>query len=174
MSAATPTSACTPMTRALAFFLIAATASSSVSLPRAKMATSAPDCAKRVATARPMPLLPPVTMAERPDRVISIANSHGPAQGTAIPSVAGEPRKGPSGDLAGDDAMDGLARRCALRLVVEQHLRPAVDRLADECALEGRIEPPLRVALVDAIGDAPAQVENPARLEDGQQAPHRV
>ncbi len=50
MSPATPTSACTPMTRALALFLMAETASSSDSLPRATMATSAPDCAKRVAT----------------------------------------------------------------------------------------------------------------------------
>src|ERR1043166_558390 len=42
------------------------TAASSASRPRATIATSAPEAAKRVAIARPMPLLPPVTMAERP------------------------------------------------------------------------------------------------------------
>ena len=43
-------------------------AASSASRPRATMVTSAPDAAKRVATASPMPLLPPVTMADRPAR----------------------------------------------------------------------------------------------------------
>src|SRR4051812_46118323 len=100
MSAAIPTSACTPTTRALllslAVFAMAATASSSVSLPRATMATSAPDCAKRVATAKPMPLLPPVTIAERPERVISMKRSHDPHIGDrAIPSVAGRQSEGP-------------------------------------------------------------------------------
>src|SRR4029079_5066578 len=112
MSAATPTSACTPMTRALAGFLIAATASSSASLPRAKIATSAPDWAKRVATARPMPLLPPVTMAERPERLISMRYSRDPGhRDRPIPSVVGERRKEPSRVLARDDAVDFLAGR---------------------------------------------------------------
>jgi len=55
-----------------AVFAIAAFAASSASRPRPMMATSAPDCANRVATARPMPLLPPVTMAERPERSMFI------------------------------------------------------------------------------------------------------
>jgi len=38
-------------------------------------ATSAPEAANRVATARPMPLLPPVTMAVRPERLISNSSS---------------------------------------------------------------------------------------------------
>src|SRR4029079_7777145 len=125
MSAAIPTSACTPMTRALAFFLIATTASSSDSLPRATMATSAPDCAKRVATARPMPLLPPVTMAERPERLISMKRSHDPANwDRAIPSVVAERRKGSSGVLPRHDAVDFLARRRADRLLAGQPLGP--------------------------------------------------
>src|SRR4029077_6712455 len=149
MSAARPTSACTPMTGALADFLMAATASSSDSLPRATMATSAPDFAKRVATARPMPLLPPVTMAERPERLISMKRSHDPADwGRAIPSVVAERRKGSSGVLPRDDSVDFLARRRADGLVVEQRLGPAVDCLADQRALEGRVEPALRIALV--------------------------
>ena len=176
MSAATPTSACTPMTRALAVFLIAATASSSASLPRATMATSAPDCAKRVATARPMPLLPPVTMAERPERLISMKRSHDPADwDRAIPSVVGgATERVIAAFLPRHDAVDFLARRCADRLVVEQRLGPAVDRLADQRALEGRVEPAVRIALVGAVGDAPAQVKNSAGLEDGEQAAHRV
>src|SRR5205814_10591182 len=73
------------MTRPFAVFLIVATASSSVSLPRATIATSAPDWAKRVATARPMPLLPPVTMAVRPERLISIKQLPTiPLMGTAL------------------------------------------------------------------------------------------
>src|SRR5215218_178371 len=137
MSAAMPTSACAPMTRPLAVFLIAATASSSVSLPRARMATSAPDCAKRVATARPMPLLPPVTMAVRPERLISITKPPTIRRSGSryIPSVPQEPRKGSSRDLARHDAVDFLARGCADRLVVEQHRGRAVDRLADQRAL---------------------------------------
>ena len=84
------------MTRPLAVFLIAATASSSVSLPRATMATSAPDCAKRVATAKPMPLLPPVTMAERPERLISMTKLPAiPHAGTAsFLALSEEDRKG--------------------------------------------------------------------------------
>ena len=50
----------------------------------------------------------------------------------------------------------------------------AVDRLADQRALEGRVEPAVRVALVGAVGDAPAQIKNSAGLEDGEQAAHRV
>src|SRR5262249_25491192 len=39
------------------------------------MATSAPEAANRVATARPIPLLPPVIIAARRERLISIASS---------------------------------------------------------------------------------------------------
>src|ERR1700704_5409153 len=46
-------------------------AASRPSRPRATMATSAPDAANLVATASPIPLLPPVTTAERPTRLIS-------------------------------------------------------------------------------------------------------
>src|SRR3984893_3866100 len=49
-----------------------ATASLSGPSVRATMATSAPEAANRVATAKPIPLLPPVTMAVRPERLISI------------------------------------------------------------------------------------------------------
>src|SRR5436190_24080482 len=101
MSAALPTSACTPITRALADVLIAATASSSASLPRAKIATSAPDAANRVATAKPMPLLPPATMAERLFKLISMAIS--------------------LTHFARHHTMDFLARRLAHRFIVEQH-----------------------------------------------------
>src|SRR5580658_11343209 len=64
------------MTRAWVVFLIAATPSLSGSPVRATIATSAPEAAKRVATAKPIPLLPPVTIAARPERLISIASSH--------------------------------------------------------------------------------------------------
>ena len=54
-------------------------------MPRATIATSAPDCAKRVATAKPMPLLPPVTMAVRPERLISMKQLPTiPHDGTAL------------------------------------------------------------------------------------------
>ena len=106
-----------------AVFLIVATASSSASLPRATMATSAPDCAsasRREADA----LLPPVTMAVRPERLISIRSPHdprwGPRYSWRLPGS--KRRKGSSRDLARHDAMDFLARGCADRLVVEQHL----------------------------------------------------
>src|ERR1700692_410646 len=60
------------MTRVWVDFLMAATASLSGPSVRATMATSAPEAANRVATAKPIPLLPPVTMAVRPERLISI------------------------------------------------------------------------------------------------------
>src|SRR5262245_16513435 len=63
------------MTRLWLDFLIAATASLSGSAVRATMATSAPEAANRAATARPIPLLPPVTTAARRERLISIASS---------------------------------------------------------------------------------------------------
>ncbi len=47
------------------------------------IATSAPDLANCEATAKPMPLLPPVTTAERPARVISM---------NASPNVRCQPR----------------------------------------------------------------------------------
>src|ERR1700688_4050275 len=60
------------MTRLWVDFLIVPTASLSGPSVRATMATSAPEAANRVATAKPIPLLPPVTMAVRPERLISI------------------------------------------------------------------------------------------------------
>src|SRR6516164_10845604 len=58
------------MTRLWLDFLIAATPSLSGSPVRATIATSAPETANRVATAKPIPLLPPVTIAARPERLI--------------------------------------------------------------------------------------------------------
>src|SRR5581483_12017543 len=52
---------------------IAALAVSSVSAFRARIATFAPDSAKRIAVASPSPLLPPVMRAVRPSSRISIA-----------------------------------------------------------------------------------------------------
>src|SRR5262252_4103058 len=63
------------MTRDWVDLRIAATASLSGSAVRATMATSAPEAANRAATARPIPLLPPVTIAARRERLISIASS---------------------------------------------------------------------------------------------------
>src|SRR4029078_7463156 len=61
-----------PTTSALVPDLISPTASSSDVRGRATIATSPPDSAKRLAIAKPMPLEPPVTMAERPESEISI------------------------------------------------------------------------------------------------------
>src|SRR5882724_11891909 len=54
---------------------IALTASSSVSRPRAMIATSAPEPANLLAIANPIPLLAPVITADRPARLMSIACS---------------------------------------------------------------------------------------------------
>src|SRR6476619_4062814 len=88
--------------------------------------------------------------------------------------IPGQRRKGSSRGLAGHDAMDFLAGGCTDRLVVEQHLGCAVDRLANERALESGVEPAVVITLVDAVGDAPAQVKNAVGLEDGEQAADRV
>src|ERR1700675_540561 len=72
------------MTRVWVDFLIAAIPSLSGSSVRATIATSAPEAANRVATAKPIPLLPPVTIAARPERLIFIAFS----QTRAIARVA--------------------------------------------------------------------------------------
>src|ERR1700704_2799579 len=69
-SSALPTSPCAPATRPLAPALIDLTAASSASRPRAAISTSAPEAAKRLAMAKPSPLLPPVTMAARLARSI--------------------------------------------------------------------------------------------------------
>ena len=65
------TSPCTARTRPRAVAPMLASAWSRPSRPRATMATSAPDAANRVATASPTPLLPPVTTAALPARLIS-------------------------------------------------------------------------------------------------------
>src|SRR5215211_6084577 len=56
--------------RSIAFLAV-----SSTSMRRARIATSAPDSASRVATASPRPRLPPVTRAVRLSRRISIART---------------------------------------------------------------------------------------------------
>src|SRR5215472_19369436 len=63
------------MTRDWVDLRIAATASLSGFPVRATMATSAPEAANRVATAKPIPLLPPVTIAARPERLIFMTSS---------------------------------------------------------------------------------------------------
>src|SRR5262249_18336076 len=55
---------------------IAATASSIPACSRATIATSAPASTKVLATARPMPLLPPVTSAFLPVSLMSIPRPH--------------------------------------------------------------------------------------------------
>jgi len=67
------TSQDTASTRPRAVGAIAARAASNASGRRARMATSAPEAAKRVAIASPRPLLPPVITAVRPSSRISIA-----------------------------------------------------------------------------------------------------
>src|SRR5262249_56991126 len=68
---------------------IAAPVSLGASAVRATRATSAPEAANRAATARPIPLLPPVTIAARRKRLISIASSQ--TRVSAVPhSKAGE------------------------------------------------------------------------------------
>src|SRR5215468_4311748 len=71
------------MTRDWVDLRMAATASLSGSAVRATMATSAPEAANRAATAKPIPLLPPVTIAARRERLISIASSQ--TQVCAVP-----------------------------------------------------------------------------------------
>src|SRR5438552_402339 len=69
-SSGLPTSPCAPTTRPFAPALIDLTAASSASRPRDAISTSAPEAAKRLAIAKPSPLLPPVTMAARLARSI--------------------------------------------------------------------------------------------------------
>src|SRR3954464_15820999 len=69
-SSALLTSPWAPTTRPFAPALIDLTAASSASRPRAAISTSAPEAAKRLAMAKPSPLLPPVTMAARLARSI--------------------------------------------------------------------------------------------------------
>src|SRR5215470_15192383 len=78
MSDATATSPCRARTLPRAVFSIALAASSRPARPRATMATSAPDAANRVATASPIPLLPPVMMAARPVRSIFMSSLPAP------------------------------------------------------------------------------------------------
>src|SRR5262245_53276758 len=72
ISAGTPTSPAIAATRPLAPAPIALTAASSASRPRAAIRTSAPEAANLVAIARPRPLLPPVTIADRLVRSMSM------------------------------------------------------------------------------------------------------
>src|ERR1700683_1279951 len=75
------------MTRVRVDLRIAATASLSGSAVRATIATSAPEAANRDATAKPTPLLPPVTIAARLERLISIASSQ-----TQVPQLLNRER----------------------------------------------------------------------------------
>src|SRR5256885_17229523 len=69
-SSGLPTSPCAPTTRPFAPAPIDLTEASSASRPRDAISTSAPEAAKRLAIAKPSPLLPPVTMAARLARSI--------------------------------------------------------------------------------------------------------
>src|SRR5215472_2870077 len=73
MSAGTATSPVTAARRPRAVRPMLFAASSSAARPRATIATSAPEAAIRLATPSPIPLLPPVITAARPDRSMCIA-----------------------------------------------------------------------------------------------------
>src|SRR5262245_62031039 len=100
MPSGVPTSLCTPATRPLAPAPIDLTAASSASRPRAAISTSAPEPAKRVAIPKPRPLLPPVTMAERPVRLMSIEQT--PVDATLVYSLLVSLGLEANNDLAAD------------------------------------------------------------------------
>src|SRR5262245_25134892 len=88
------------------------------------MVTSAPDFANCVATARPIPLLPPVTMADRPARLMSIqylpcapAPDLGPLAATSPLFRSARGRTSTPGVGAGqpNDSADAIIRRRAIR-----------------------------------------------------------
>src|SRR5580693_5692938 len=97
MSAMRATSPWMATTRPRAPAPMALTAWSRPARPRATMATSAPDPANLVATARPTPLLPPVTTAARPARLISIPPSVGSCSDHGA-QAGGQARAGQDGD----------------------------------------------------------------------------
>src|SRR5262249_8036748 len=106
------------MTRDWVDLRIAATASLSGSAVRATMATSAPEAANRAATAKPIPLLPPVTIAARRERLISIASSQ--TRVSAVPHSNSE-RTGifwsqPAGTSPRCTANAVLGERCSNQL----------------------------------------------------------
>src|SRR5579859_3200821 len=139
-------SACTPMTRLWVDRLIAATASLSGSGLRAMMATSAPEAANRVATAKPMPLLPPVTIAARPDRLISMPF---PQLEQASPGLS----KAKSGTGV---AVDPRVSLCSTRATGSHIAVAAFDGLADHrCGdLIGNLDvPDFAVALRGEVGE---------------------
>ena len=82
----------TPATRERALAPMVLSARSRASRPRATMATSAPDAANLVATASPMPLLPPVTTAALPARLISTFPSLVPRMNSHYRAVRVEQR----------------------------------------------------------------------------------
>jgi len=82
-SAALLTSACTGATRPPAARISAAVCSSR-SRPRAAIATAAPSCASSTAVARPMPCVPPVTIATFPFRPRSMPPSLDFPKGLAV------------------------------------------------------------------------------------------
>src|SRR5262249_60834199 len=92
-SSALLTSPCAPTTRPFAPALIDLTAASSASRPRAAISTSAPEAAKRLAMAKPSPLLPPVTMAARLARSICMQAPKDSLTDTLIGRVDGHDQR---------------------------------------------------------------------------------
>src|SRR5262245_49251691 len=73
--------------------LMALTASSRASRPRAMMATSAPEAANRLGMASPIPLLAPVMTAVRPARLTSIGILPRAPERRARPLTSYSPRR---------------------------------------------------------------------------------
>src|SRR5215471_9489870 len=134
------------MTRDWVDLRIAATASSSGSAVRATMATSAPEAANRVATARPIPLLPPVTIAARRKRLISITSSqtrvsavpHSKAseqgyfgRGLLVPCPDAPPMEARSSDVRfiPESRRRLTQRMCVAQMFAQQNTKSAEGRL---------------------------------------------
>src|ERR1041385_6883054 len=118
-----------PITCALVPLLIWLTASSSAARPRATIATSPPDSAKRRPIAKPMPLEPPVTMAERPLREISMScpiGSSCPASCRASAPLVPSKEDVDGRDKPGHDELRDLPHRLVrLRLEPDKDLAAA-------------------------------------------------
>src|SRR5690242_4770585 len=89
------------------------------------MATSAPDAANLRATASPTPLLPPVTMAARPARLISIPASHLLQLAEAC---VGRPAVSPAVGRACGRRFQAALRRARLARDVEALIEIGADR----------------------------------------------
>src|SRR5258705_9458271 len=115
-SSGLPTSPCAPTTRPLAPALTDLTAASSASRPRDAISTSAPEAAKRLAMAKPSPLLPPVTMAARLARSICMQAPKDTLMDTLTDTVnACVPYQDQHGRRTLSEACDG-APLCATRM----------------------------------------------------------